>query len=138
MIFQILVIKYNSKLATLILQIYEKRTTVMELNTPVAHKYSDVFDYLKEKGFPLYEYQKVGVSWMLNREKSQKTKIRGGLLCDEPGLGKTVQTCATMYGNQKLKTLLIVPGAVIHQWVNIIKAILPNLKIYFFAVITKY
>lgn len=130
MIFQILVIKYNSKLATLILQIYEKRTTVMELNTPVAHKYSDVFDYLKEKGFPLYEYQKVGVSWMLNREKSQKTKIRGGLLCDEPGLGKTVQTCATMYGNQKLKTLLIVPGAVIHQWVNIIKAILPNLKIY--------
>lgn len=101
-----------------------------KIKVKTMHRYLDVFKYLESKGFPLYKYQKNGVTWMLDREKSLKTKIRGGLLCDEPGLGKTVQTCATMYGNPKRKTLIIVPGAVIHQWVNTIKAILPDLKIY--------
>ena len=95
--------------------------------------------YMESRGFPLFDYQKTGVAWMLKRElsgtpvhgKSEPINtILGGLLCDEPGLGKTIQTCATMYGNPVKKTLIIVPGAVMHQWVDAIQQILPNKRIY--------
>ena len=93
-----------------------------------------VFEHLENSGFPLYPYQKEGVTWMLKNELKglpiPEGRVKGGLLCDEPGLGKTIQTCATMYGNRVPHTLLIVPGAVIHQWVNAIKQILPDFKIY--------
>ena len=35
-----------------------------------------------------YEYQKVGVGWLINRYFSE----RGSLLADDMGLGKTAQT----------------------------------------------
>jgi hypothetical protein len=36
---------------------------------------------------------------MLEREKGilPCKSIKGGLLCDDPGLGKTIQTCSTIY-----------------------------------------
>ncbi|SBT81177.1 DNA repair protein rhp16, putative [Plasmodium malariae] len=42
----------------------------------------------KELKFELLEYQKEGVSWMINQEYSN---IKGGILADEMGMGKTIQ-----------------------------------------------
>jgi len=98
--------------------------------------YSAVFQHMKSRGYDLYPYQKEGVRWMLDRERvgtpipTFEKNIKGGLLCDEPGLGKTIQTCACMYGNYMEKTLIIVPGAVMHQWKEAIQNILPECTIY--------
>ena len=45
----------------------------------------------------LKDYQKRGVSWLIDMEENGNDYgIHGGLLCDEMGLGKTVQTIALM------------------------------------------
>jgi DNA repair protein RAD16 len=73
---------------------------------------------------------------MLEKEnKSKISGINGGLLCDEPGLGKTIQTCACIHGNRNSvgeikRTLLILPQAVVSQWVNAITQIIPDASIY--------
>lgn len=44
---------------------------------------------------PLHNFQKRSLGWMLQREQEgSASKVRGGILADEPGLGKTVQTLA--------------------------------------------
>lgn len=70
----------------------------------------------------LHPHQVIGVAWMCKREerkddKGRPSKVRGGILADAMGLGKTVQTLGVMIRNQaprrtseqlKLKTTLIV------------------------------
>ena len=92
----------------------------------------EVYAHLKDTGFNLYPYQQEGVNWMINREikPAVNPSIKGGLLCDEPGLGKTIQTCAMMYGNRAKITLLVVPGSVIHQWEDAFDKILPTFGYY--------
>lgn len=112
-----------------------KKRMKLKFKQGKKEKYANVFKYMESRNFSLYPYQKEGVEWMISLEKGRtasgkKDQVRGGLLGDEPGLGKTVQTCALMYGNPKRKTLIVVPGAVIHQWVETIEKVLPNLRIY--------
>ena len=73
-------------------------------------------------------YQRDGVRWMLGME-NQKSGPRGGILADEMGLGKSVQLIATMLGNPKPRTLLIVPKSIVTQWVEEIKRFAPKLTI---------
>lgn len=68
------------------------------------------------RGRLIVPYQLQGVLWMLRREYS--SMYAGGLLCDEMGLGKTIQTIATMIGNPQPTTLIVVPKAILMQWVN--------------------
>jgi len=101
--------------------------------------YAHIDAYMKEKGFELYNYQKIGLEWMLKREllgfslEKIDTKIGGGILGDEPGLGKTIQTCATMRCNPKKRTLIVVPKSVIFQWKNAINKILPKYKVFIYS-----
>ena len=76
----------------------------------------------------LYKHQKEGVAWMLKREQSPVFK--GGLLCDEPGMGKTIQVGATMCQNPQRNNLLILPNAVIQQWVDTLTKMIPDVNIY--------
>lgn len=76
----------------------------------------------------LYKHQREGVDWLLKREYSKK--FRGGLLCDEPGMGKTIQMGTCMSKNPKRNTLLILPNAVIQQWADTLKKMLPQASIY--------
>lgn len=78
---------------------------------------------------PLYHHQLLGAQWMVGRELSEEPP-HGGLLADSMGLGKTVQTLACMIGNppshddfsRGIKaTLIVVPAAVLDQWVDEIK-----------------
>jgi SNF2 family DNA or RNA helicase len=64
----------------------------------------------------LKDYQEEGVRWMMDREVN--SRMKGGILADDPGLGKTIQTAGLLAGNPKGKTLIIVPTSVISQWVN--------------------
>lgn len=71
------------------------------------------------RGRLIVPYQVSGVLWMLKRELDPRAP--GGLLCDEMGLGKTIQTIATMIGNPKGSTLVVVPKAVLSQWLDAFK-----------------
>ena len=48
---------------------------------------------------PLLPFQKEGLGWMNNQEKSSS---RGGILADEMGMGKTIQTIALLLLNKPL------------------------------------
>lgn len=83
-----------------------------------------VVDELSKANIKLHEpYQVDGVKWMLQREMSGK---KAGLLCDEPGLGKTIQTIATMIGNEVEHTLIVVPISVIGQWKDTVQLLKPE------------
>ena len=59
----------------------------------------------------LYPHQITSVEWCLERETT------GCILADDMGLGKTVTTCGVLARNQ-LRTLIIVPKALMNQWVS--------------------
>ena len=73
-------------------------------------------------------YQSEGVLWMLSME-NQVHGPKGGFLCDEMGLGKTVQVVSTMLGNEKRRTLIVVPKSIVTQWVHEIKKFAPDLSV---------
>ena len=82
------------------------------------------------QGFKLYRpYQFDGISWMLDRELNADG-ARGGILADEPGLGKTIQTAGVCFGNPVRRTLILVPPAVISQWEAVMTTIFGEENVY--------
>lgn len=63
----------------------------------------------------LFPYQKEGLAWMVQQEKDPG--IRGGILADEMGMGKTLQAICTMLTCIKV-TLVVCPSAAVLQWRN--------------------
>ncbi|KAL9548007.1 hypothetical protein MBANPS3_005884 [Mucor bainieri] len=62
----------------------------------------------------LLPFQKYGVGWMLAQEKLDTFK--GGILADEMGMGKTIQTIALLLSDKKKPNLVIAPTVAIMQW----------------------
>jgi SNF2 family DNA or RNA helicase len=77
----------------------------------IEEQYNRAKDNLNGRLFA--PYQREGVLWLLSME-NQTSGIRGGVLADEMGLGKSIQLIATMLGNPKPRTLIIVPKVDYH------------------------
>lgn len=63
-------------------------------------------------GITLKDYQEHGVSWMIRQEANG----HGGLLADEPGLGKTFQSLALPVSHPQSVNLVVVPSSTLAQW----------------------
>lgn len=85
----------------------------------------------------LFEYQKLGVQWMINLFIAGK----GGVLADEMGLGKTIQVCTvviSLFNSQKARNFLILsPATVINHWINEFNKLKPCPTIYKELSVTK-
>lgn len=73
----------------------------------------------------LFDYQRLGVKWMLNLFRSGK----GGILADEMGLGKTIQVCTVIislfYSKKAEQFLILSPATVIDHWADQLKKLEP-------------
>jgi SNF2 family DNA or RNA helicase len=82
--------------------------------------------FLAKAKLERHQYQADGVEWCLKKEREGnsilgKYKIKGGFLCDEMGLGKTIQMLAVIMCNFNIKTLIVLPLALMKQWETVIK-----------------
>ena len=92
----------------------------------IEEQYNRAKDTLNGRLFA--PYQREGVLWMLTME-AQTSGPKGGFLCDEMGLGKSIQLIATMLGNPLPRTLIIVPKSIITQWRDEIIKFAPKMSI---------
>lgn len=66
----------------------------------------------------LKDFQKKTLEWMIDHEK----KYDGGMLFNQPGLGKSLDVLATVCKDTTpLKTLIICPSGIIDNWIDEIK-----------------
>lgn len=94
-----------------------------------------LFDsYIARTGLDKKDYQYDAVKWCLQREKDGNEEgednqdkggnqdNKGGLIADEMGLGKTIMMIGTFVSNMMTRTLIVLPVALMDQWVKQIKA----------------
>ncbi|KAI8092310.1 SNF2 family N-terminal domain-containing protein [Gilbertella persicaria] len=62
----------------------------------------------------LLPFQRYGVGWM--RRQENMDTFKGGILADEMGMGKTIQTIALLLSDRKKPNLVIAPTVAILQW----------------------
>ena len=74
---------------------------------------------MTERHIPLFPHQEKALIWMKEREDKHKKKY-GGILADDPGLGKTMTMLTFIRENpvrgSEAPTLIIVPKAAIEVW----------------------
>ncbi|KAJ2792253.1 DNA repair protein rad16 [Coemansia linderi] len=75
----------------------------------------------------LLPFQQEGVEWMAHQEQ---TMFKGGILADEMGMGKTLQTIALMLVNRGSPTLVICPTVALLQWKSEIEAATDALSVF--------
>jgi non-specific serine/threonine protein kinase len=82
-------------------------------------------EYIQKSGLEAKQYQREGVEFCLRREAvvGGATVVRGGIIADEMGLGKTMMMMGLILANLAAyrHTLIVVPVALIAQWVAQIK-----------------
>ncbi|KAI9262173.1 SNF2 family N-terminal domain-containing protein [Phascolomyces articulosus] len=67
-----------------------------------------------ELKLPLLPFQKLGVGWM--RQQEELNDFKGGVLADEMGMGKTIQTIALLLSDKQKPNLVVAPTVAIMQW----------------------
>jgi len=78
-------------------------------------------------------FQRDGVSWMVSRETENgdfhgDDMAHGGILADEVGLGKTLQTICLIL-EKPGKSLILAPKSLVPQWIDEFKKFAPEHKI---------
>jgi len=118
-------LSYSHYTAILPLNPYLVIYTMTEI---LSHSSTEKIEPLWE-GLELFEHQKVGIKWGLEREREGflcpkygsgrfQTEVHGGELADEMGAGKTIQMLAIMATNPVDSTLIVVPKAVVKNWTD--------------------
>lgn len=77
-------------------------------------------DWIKTNGLKSIPYQRKAIEWALERELRVTQDIRGGIIADEMGMGKTFMMLGSMIANPKSKTLIVVPSMLMDQWQKLI------------------
>ena len=84
---------------------------------------------IKEQ-FSLYDYQVEAINWMKNREATPHRDIRGGIVCMEMGMGKTLVGLTHTLSSPKGPTLIIASKTVMIEWkTNGIDKFLDNVNV---------
>jgi SNF2 family DNA or RNA helicase len=82
-------------------------------------------EYIQKSGLEPKSYQRDGVAFCLRREErgAGAVAVRGGIIADEMGLGKTIMMMGLILANLAAyrRTLIVVPVALIAQWVAQLK-----------------
>ena len=82
-------------------------------------------EYIQKSGLEPKSYQRDGVAFCLRREErcASALPILGGIIADEMGLGKTIMMMGLILANLAAyrRTLIVVPVALIAQWVAQLK-----------------
>ena len=99
-------------------------------------------EYIRKSGLESKTYQREGVEFCLRREAvaAAGSVVRGGIIADEMGLGKTIVMMGLILANLAAyrRTLIVVPVALIAQWVAQIKrtiidtGVKPDLTVFVF------
>lgn len=84
----------------------------------IVKKYQE---FCEKNNIQIKSHQVYGVIWCLLHEHKSLLmnpvkSIRGGILADEMGMGKTIQMIGVLMLNPQPKTLIIVPPILIQQW----------------------
>jgi len=96
-----------------------------ELNQVVTRVYDDMQQYLENipcalqppsLRTPLMFHQQQALHWLCSQE--DKHVMRGGILADDMGVGKTIETLALLCAHQLASTLIICPMTMIQHWKN--------------------
>lgn len=82
--------------------------------------------WIEKFGLDKKEHQMKGMKWCLNNELCEEPiyGIKGGIIADEMGLGKTILMIGCIISNLKKHTLIVLPPALLDQWVLIIEKLL--------------
>ena len=100
-----------------------KLRRILVKKKPVSASEIDRFDnYITQSGLEPKSYQREGVEFCLRRER-RGAGVVGGIIADEMGLGKTIVMMGLILANLAAfrRTLIVVPVALIAQWVAQIK-----------------
>jgi SNF2 family DNA or RNA helicase len=95
----------------------------------IVPSFEPLMDSFKKKGFSLLPHQKKAVRWMFSRETTSKS-TKGGILADEMGVGKTIETIGLMMYHKVQYTLIIVPASLITQWKSEIEKFTSDITIH--------
>ncbi|KAG9089301.1 hypothetical protein FRC06_001635, partial [Ceratobasidium sp. 370] len=93
---------------------------------PVQPRKADQPEGLKVSLLP---FQQESLYWM---QKQENGPWCGGMLADEMGMGKTIQTLALFVVDRKKPNLVVAPTVALVQWKNEIEAHTEGFKVYMF------
>ena len=79
-------------------------------------------DWCIKVGLDIKDHQIEGFQWCLNHENNPG--VRGGIIADEMGLGKTITMLACIRHNFQARTLIVLPPALLSQWVGVFQRFL--------------
>ncbi|QNQ01433.1 YALIA101S02e22848g1_1 [Yarrowia lipolytica] len=69
----------------------------------------------KSMAVTLLPFQQEGLNWLLKQEEGE---YKGGILADEMGMGKTIQTIALIIASGVKPNLIVAPTVALMQWAN--------------------
>ena len=96
-------------------------------HTTQPTRYQAAVSSLTKIGITLKPYQVAGINWMFNLEAQDS----GGILADDPGLGKTLQALSLVASSPSDNTtLLVVPTTLIPQWKELVQQLFGTHSVY--------